>query len=217
MMLKDIEWIFFDVGSTLVDESKAYENKIREAIAGTPITYSQFYDTMMVYYRQNKKGDLETIKQFGLTKPAWSTKDEALYPEAKRCLEFLSRSYKIGIIANQMPGTSQRLEQFGVAGFIDLVAASAEEGVSKPDERIFIIALERAGCRAERAVMVGDRLDNDIEPAKRLGMKTIRMMQGFGRYSTPRTESETPDFTAENLDDVCRIFCPEYAAKRQPQ
>lgn len=76
--------------------------------------------------------------------------------------------------------------------YIDLVIASAEEGVSKPDRRIFEIALERSGCKPENAVMIGDRIDNDIVPAKQLGMKTIWIKQGFGSLWTVMDESEKP-------------------------
>ncbi|MBR4040277.1 MAG: HAD-IA family hydrolase, partial [Clostridia bacterium] len=57
--------------------------------------------------------------------------------------------------------------------YIDIVVASAEEGVAKPDKRIFEIALERADCKRSEAAMIGDRLDNDIVPANELGMYTI--------------------------------------------
>ena len=64
--------------------------------------------------------------------------------------------------------------------------ASAEEGVSKPDPRIFEIALGRADCKAEHAVMIGDRIDNDVVPAKKMGMKTVWIRQGgavgYGSY-----------------------------------
>lgn len=50
---------------------------------------------------------------------------------------------------------------------IDLVIASAEEGVSKPNPKIFEIALQRAQCEANKAIMIGDRIDNDIVPAKK--------------------------------------------------
>ena len=36
-MLQTIEWIFFDLGSTLIDETKADARRIREMIAGTNI------------------------------------------------------------------------------------------------------------------------------------------------------------------------------------
>ncbi|MBQ5446226.1 MAG: hypothetical protein IIT48_06125 [Lachnospiraceae bacterium] len=43
--------------------------------------------------------------------PKWHIEDEELYPDTVRCLEVLSKKYKIGIIANQSLGTSDRLEQ----------------------------------------------------------------------------------------------------------
>lgn len=86
--------------------------------------------------------------------------------------------------------------------YIDLVIASAEEGVSKPDRRIFEIALERSGCKPENAVMIGDRIDNDIIPAKQLGMKTIWIKQGFGSLWTVMGESEKADIEVNNLSDI---------------
>lgn len=55
--------------------------------------------------------------------------------------------------------------------YIDLVIASAEEGVAKPDLRIFNIALERANCKPEEAIIIGDIIDNDIVPANKIGIK----------------------------------------------
>ena len=37
-----IKRIFFDVGSTLVDETEAYDRRVREMIAGTNITFKEF-------------------------------------------------------------------------------------------------------------------------------------------------------------------------------
>ncbi|MEZ4554149.1 MAG: HAD family hydrolase [Dehalococcoidia bacterium] len=50
---------------------------------------------------------------------------------------------------------------------------AAEVGLSKPDPRFFLGALERVGVRPEAAVMVGDRLDNDYEPARSVGMHAV--------------------------------------------
>lgn len=57
----------------------------------------------------------------------------------------------------------------------------AEEGISKPDLRIFQLALEKAQCNSEEVIMIGDRIDNDIIPAKKIGMYTIWVKQGMGR------------------------------------
>lgn len=124
----------------------------------------------------------------------------------KECLKRLRARYKIGIIANQSMGTKSRLKAFGVLEYIDLVIASAEEGVAKPDMRIFQRALDRAGCIPQNAVMIGDRLDNDIAPANAIGMKTVWIKQSFGRYSTPQNEKEKANDIVNNLNDVCRLL-----------
>lgn len=209
-MWQDIQWVFLDVGSTLSDESRAYDHRIREAIAGTGISYQEFFDKMIGYYRQNQKGDIKALEYFGLAKPVWHKEDERLYPQAEECLRRLKQRYRVGVIANQSPGTEKRLQSYGVGEYIDLVISSAEEGVAKPDPAIYRLALDRAGCSPQEAVMVGDRLDNDILPAKELGMKTIWVRQGFsGRYYTPRREEEQPHYTAQDLTEVWRFLLGE--------
>ena len=205
-MLEKKEWIFFDVGSTLADESEAYAHRIRDAISGTAIPYQEFWDKMIDFYRQNKKGDLEVARELGVSLPKWSKEDEFLYDNAIQCFETLSKKYKIGIIANQSLGTEERLAHQGILKFINLIVASAEEGVAKPDRRIFEIALERSNCKPVNAIMIGDRIDNDIIPAKRMGMNTIWIKQGFGQYWNIKEEIEKADFVINNLTELCNLL-----------
>ena len=173
-----LQWLFFDIGSTLVDESKAYEHKIKDTIAGSDITYENFYETMLDFWKQGKKGDTEAARLFNLKLGKWHSEDEFLYPETHNCLEKLSQKYKIGIIANQVLGTKDRLAKMGILKYIDLIVASAE---------------------------AGDRLDNDIAPAKQLGMKTVWIRQGFGGLAIPDTDN-SPDCAVDNLYEVCELF-----------
>ena len=71
MSVQSIKWIFFDVGTTLVDETEAYNHRIRDAIEGTDVTFGQFQEKRIFYAEQNLKGDLEAIKYFGLEKTPW--------------------------------------------------------------------------------------------------------------------------------------------------
>ena len=84
--------------------------------------------------------------------------------------------------------------------FISLCLSSEEEGVEKPNRAIFELALSRAGCTASHAVMIGDRLDNDIRPAKLLGWRTIRVTQGFARFQSPRDGWDEADQTVVNVN-----------------
>jgi len=49
------------------------------------------------------------------------------------------------------------------------------------------------GVDPKECILVGDRIDNDIIPAKQLGMKTILVRVGLHRYQQPRIPFEIPD------------------------
>ncbi|MCM1181809.1 MAG: HAD family hydrolase [Roseburia sp.] len=199
-----LKWIFFDVGSTLVDESAAYRHRMEEIAKAAGVSYETVYNRAMEFYAKNQKGDLEAAKLLGVALPKWHTEDEVLYSDTEECLRSVSQRYRIGVIANQSAGTAGRLERHGILKYIDLVVASAEEGVAKPDARIFEIALERAGCQAREAFMVGDRVDNDIIPAKALGMRTIWVRQGFGKYWNITSDRERAEYAVDCLAQVAK-------------
>ena len=175
--MKQIDWLFFDIGSTLVNEEKAYQDRIKQALADTNISYAAFYQTMIHYFMENKKGDVEALKYYGLKCPSWKSDLETLYPGCKHVLKTLHAHYKIGILANPLPNLLARLRNFGIDSYIDLIISSADVGLAKANLAIFKLALQQANCLAKHAVMIGDRLDNDILPAKQLGMRTIWIRQ----------------------------------------
>lgn len=205
-MLKNVKWLFFDVGWTLVNEDKALEDRLRKIAEAANTTYDNVYETALNFYKQKKKGDSETAKMLGVSLPVWQKEYEAPFSDAVQCLEILSKKYKIGVIANQSLGTEQRLAEYGLLQYIDMVVASAEEGVSKPDKRIFEIALNRSGCKADDSVMIGDRIDNDIVPANLLGMHTVWVRQSFWRYWKQTNKVEEPDYTVDSLSELCEIL-----------
>ena len=204
--MTDIKWLFFDIGSTLIDESIAYRKRIERTVANTDISYDEFYRKMVEISKQNQDAYNSAVAVYGLNKAPWNSDDEVVYPEAEECLRELSKRYKIGIIANQNPGSRERLEKIGLLKYIDIVIASAEEGVAKPDLRIFKAALSRAACKPEEAVMVGDRIDNDIIPANKIGMTTVWIRQGFGGYAELKTVEEQPDYIVNTLAEITELF-----------
>lgn len=206
-MSDKLTWIFFDIGSTLVDEHLVYEHTFRDIAELTNKKNEDIYAEALVFYKQNKKGDLELGKKYNLPKRKWHMEDEILYNDVPQCLEILRKQYRIGVIANQSLGTKNRLEKWGILKYIDLVISSAEEGVSKPNPKIFELALQRAKCNPCEAVMVGDRIDNDIIPAKKIGMHTIWVKQGFGGYWSITNDEENAEFVARNITDVCGYLC----------
>ena len=89
---------------------------------------------------------------------------------------------------------------------IDIVLAPTEEGISKPNPEMFHRALIAANCWPDNAVMIGDRLDNDIVPAKRIGMKTVWVKQGLGGLANVVHENEKADYEVKNLSELLALF-----------
>lgn len=201
-----IKWIFFDVGSTLVDETKAYDHRVREMIAGTSITFKEFDEVRIALAKQGLDGNSAAIKHFGLKTPPWHSEDEVPYSDAHTTLAALiDKGYKLGIIANQKFGTAERLETWGLRQYLDVIATSAELGYSKPDREIFEKAFEIAGCVAAESVMVGDRLDNDIIPAKTIGMKTVWVKNGLAQYQSEELGDSVADYQIGSLSELLVI------------
>ena len=73
------------------------------------------------------------------------------------------------------------LEVVGVTRFFDVRVISGREGVEKPDPKIFLLALDRAGVGPEHSAYVGDNVHFDIEPAAEVGMLPV-LLDRRGRY-----------------------------------
>ena len=73
----------------------------KKTIAGSNVTYSEFMDRLV-----QLEGDFKSVcASFGLKPAPWNSDDEVVYPEAEDCLRALSKRYRIGVIANQNPGS----------------------------------------------------------------------------------------------------------------
>ena len=73
--------------------------------------------------------------------------------------------------------------------------------LAKPDPRFFEALLAAAGNPA-RAIMVGDRIDNDVAPARALGLATVRLRHGSHIAQEPRGPESTPDLTVDDPADL---------------
>jgi putative hydrolase of the HAD superfamily len=70
---------------------------------------------------------------------------------------------------------------------------------TKPDIRFYDQMLKASGVEPQQCIMVGDRIDKDVIPAKLLGMKTILIRVGLHRNQQPRIPFELPDAELESL------------------
>ncbi|BDI28562.1 haloacid dehalogenase [Capsulimonas corticalis] len=118
-------------------------------------------------------------------------------------LQDLRRDFRLGVVANQHSEVLESFSDYGIAGLFDVIVISEMVGLFKPDPAIFQYGLDQAGVSASEAIFVGDRADNDVAPAKALGMKTIRFHRGvhYGLYN-PDDPAQTADITIFDVSEL---------------
>jgi putative hydrolase of the HAD superfamily len=97
------------------------------------------------------------------------------------------RDLRIGVVSNNLLKEQEdKLRCCRLDQYVDALVVSGDVGVSKPDPRIFEIALEKLRCAPEESVMVGDAWDADIEGALAAGIRPVWLNRG-GRQG-PRAD-----------------------------
>ena len=131
----------------------------------------------------------------------------SVLPGADEVVRKLAKKYPLTIISNGFKEVQYyKFAHSGLAECFAHTIISEEVGINKPQPGIFQIALELNHVTADEAVMIGDRLDNDIAPAKALGMKTVWLRQGFGALQIPKSPEYTADYSFDSLKELPNIF-----------
>lgn len=227
-MLTDTrQWLFFDLGSTLVDEDEYLrrrdellfeliaaadptldESTYRRALAEIKSSLSQSVAKSVIKRfvpDEEKWGELHRLYKQQLA--PYATSSRKLYSDVPNALPRLAEQLHLGIIADQEAWVRQALEEtWRIAGYFQIIVLSGEIGMAKPDKRMFEWALLQAKCLPEQAMMVGDRPDKDIAPANLLGMVSIRILRGMDFKTSPaRNELEVADFEILDMEQLISL------------
>jgi HAD superfamily hydrolase (TIGR01509 family) len=92
-----------------------------------------------------------------------------------------AEGYRMAVVSNGCGNAARICEDLGYAPMLTDVIDSHVVGFAKPDPAIFRYTLRLLGAQAERAGLVGDTLDRDMQPAKALGMTTFWVAGDAGR------------------------------------
>jgi len=101
------------------------------------------------------------------------------------------RAARMVVVSNANGRLHVMMERLGLSRFFDLILDSQVEGVEKPDPRLFEIALERSGARAETTLHVGDFYWIDVRGARAAGVHAV-LLDPIGLYESadcPRIRS----------------------------
>ncbi|HMQ34278.1 MAG TPA: HAD family hydrolase [Chloroflexaceae bacterium] len=112
---------------------------------------------------------------------------------------------RIAIAGNQPLWAEAALDAIGLPA--DLVAASDRWGVHKPLPTFFARLAEEAGAAPREIAYVGDRLDNDVLPARAAGIWAVFLRRGpWGHIHATWTEREQAHASIERLDELPRLL-----------
>lgn len=210
--MKNVKCIFFDIGATLVNEDDVWQQRCQEQsemreAKDRGISAKQIYDEIIKASKEYKPQYRAVVKNLKFSETApYRSELEKLYDDAGLVLSKLSERYTLGIIANQSDGLKERLKTLGILKYFTIIISSYDYQIMKPDIRLFDIAVKESGFKTCDTVMIGDRLDNDIYPAKSIGMKTIWIKQGFGGMQEIKNDMYKPDAEVNNLKELIKIL-----------
>jgi len=173
-----IEAVILDVGETLIDETGIWES-VADACGIPRLTFMAVLGGVIARGEPHwRVFDLLTVQPPKLERPL-TRKD--LYPDALACLARLrAAGYRVGVAGNQGIERQRQLE--ALVEPVDLVATSGMLGLEKPAPAFFGRVAELIGVAPNRCAYVGDRIDNDVEPALAAGMTAVFILRGPWAY-----------------------------------
>lgn len=133
------------------------------------------FERFRVTLKYFKIQDEALVRRLSDAYVAISPLQTALFPKAIETLETLKQmDFKLHIITNGFQEVQfVKLENCGMRAFFDVVVCSEFVGKNKPDPAIFNYALNQAGAKAEKSVMIGDDYHVDVAGALRAGMQAL--------------------------------------------
>ncbi len=210
-MTAPLEVVFLDVGGPLYGDRPYYEGLLAAIKEVRPDADEDVFWTEFQACRRDQRGPF-TRRLVGRFLPEdrydevssrgrelWTYPPESLQPDVREALEALRGSYRLGILANQERWIRKTMARDGIDGYFDLWAVSAEVGAEKPDPAIFAHALAQARVPPERCAMVGDRLDNDVVPAKEQGLRGVWLLRGEAPDDPTLEQLERADAAIRSL------------------
>lgn len=192
---------------------KEESGNLRSVKAG--ISPEELFEQMIELMEQEGRGEIfnrlcerydvdipvqELVRIYRETEPVL-----VLYPDGEKFLARLEKEQiKTGLITDgNVQVQHNKIRALGLDQRLDVVLASYDLGLRKPDTGVYTYCLEKLGCRPEEAVYIGDNPLKDFIGAGKLGMKTVRIIrpEGLHMWRTAQ-EGYEADRTVHLLTEV---------------
>jgi HAD superfamily hydrolase (TIGR01509 family) len=186
--------VVFDVGETLVNETGMWER----AADGAGIPRFTLMGILGGLAARGEHHD-RVWSLLGIAQPESTWLPDELYPDALPCLDAL-RSAGLRVAA---VGNTPRAAEDALRRHVDVLGSSGRWGVAKPEREFFARVIATTGLPAEEVAYVGDRVDNDVRPARAAGMFAVHIRRGpWGYLQAGAEEADAKIHSLAELPDV---------------
>jgi FMN phosphatase YigB (HAD superfamily) len=129
-------------------------------------------------------------------------------PEAKSIVEACKqRGWKTALAQAPNKDEADALQKAGVLPLIDIKGPPPALKLALPDMRVLEFLLGQLGVMPGDCVMLGNRIDNDIRPAKNLRMTAVQVQVGsHGKRQLPRDLKDVPDYEAPDIKALLHVI-----------
>ncbi|MGZ4152407.1 MAG: HAD family hydrolase [Actinomycetota bacterium] len=210
-----VELVCFDIGGVLYDDT-VYARAIHTALRTMGATFTdEEFDDVYRAARAAQSGSFRGLlaRRFlganadvaALESEAakhWAYPPEAVHADVRPCLEGLSGRYRLAIVANQPSAVRDAMRRDGLDTYFEVWGVSDDVGLEKPDPGLFTHVLHAAGVAPARSVMVGDRLDYDVRPAREAGMRAVWLLRGEAPDEPTSAQLADADAAIRGLDEL---------------
>ncbi|MHB1986373.1 MAG: HAD family hydrolase [Acidimicrobiales bacterium] len=197
--------VVFDIGETLVDETRAWTVEAARSGVSTLTLFAAL--GALIERGADHRGVWDLL---GVAPPASPVplQPADLYPDAVECLTRLADAgYILGLAGNQPAETETVLMAMGLP--LSLVASSASWGIDKPSAEFFARIATALELPCSQIAYVGDRLDNDVIPAKQSGLFSVFVRRGpWGYLHSSLADVVMADLRVESLTDLPSALGP---------
>jgi len=130
------------------------------------------------------------------------TKETLLYDGVLDILKFLKKKTYICLCTNKKQFLAEKiLKELEIKNFFNYILGSDGKTPLKPEIEMPKKCLDKFQIAANQVVFVGDS-ENDILPAKQLGMFSVHVTYGYGKLQ----EKINSDLVIQKIKDLRKIF-----------
>ncbi len=153
-----------------------------------------------VYEHIKRSAPLPSFEAFRDFVAASLGKAATPYPFTHSVLEYCrGRGLRLGMITNGRSGMQDdKLEALGIRPYFDDLIMAGDNGILKPDPRVYLTACRHLCVRPEEAIFVGDNPAEDIDGANRAGIAAvwIRQPREYPAHIAP------PAYSVQSIEEL---------------